>query len=226
MQTNMDAASEWEPRRGAFRVPRAFGEGGSESMSVEENLKVIDTATKAMNDRDLDRFESLHLNSVIQRDPQHPEGIKGVKTIRAGLEPFLKAFPDIRLVVERQFGAGDWITQLSHMRGTHSGPLEVQGGRDDPRDEQVRPNAGRFGCETRGRQVCGNQPLFRSNGADGPAWAGSAGTATTEAVSQGSRGRENGDLAPALLSRLSSPVDPVAEFRSDKFRRVTSRRHG
>ncbi len=101
-------------------------------MSVEENLKVIDTATKAMNDRDLDRFESLHLNSVIQRDPQHPEGIKGVKTIRAGLEPFLKAFPDIRLVVERQFGAGDWITQLSHMRGTHSGPLEVQGGRRSP----------------------------------------------------------------------------------------------
>src|SRR6266566_4975988 len=85
MQTNMDAASEWEPRRGAFRVPRAFGEGGSESMSVEENLKVIDTATKAMNDRDLDRFESLHLNSVIQRDPQHPEG-GGTPVRRRGLD--------------------------------------------------------------------------------------------------------------------------------------------
>ena len=97
-------------------------------MSVEENLKVLDASTKALNDRDLDRFESLHLNSVIQRDPQHPEGIKGVKAIRAGLEPFLKAFPDIRYVVERQFGAGDWITQLSHMRGTHTGPLEVPGG--------------------------------------------------------------------------------------------------
>jgi len=97
-------------------------------MSVEENLKVVDASTKALNDRDLDRFESLHLNSVIQRDPQHPEGIKGPKAIRAGLEPFLKAFPDIRAVVERQFGAGEWITQLSHMRGTHTGPLEVPGG--------------------------------------------------------------------------------------------------
>ncbi len=97
-------------------------------MSVEENLKVVDASTKAANDHDLDRFESFHLNSVIQRDPQHPEGIKGWKAIRAGLEPFLKAFPDIRLVTERQFGAGDWITQLSHMRGTHSGPLEVPGG--------------------------------------------------------------------------------------------------
>ena len=97
-------------------------------MSVEENLKVAEAMTKALNDRDLDRFESLHLNSVVQRDPQHPEGIKGVKAIRASLEPFLKAFPDIRLTAEQQFGAGDWITQLSHMRGTHTGPLEVPGG--------------------------------------------------------------------------------------------------
>src|SRR3989442_4540204 len=94
-------------------------------MSVEENLKVTEAAMKALNDHDLDRFESLHLNSVIQRDPQHPEGIKGPKAIRAGLEPFLKALPDIRLVVEPQFGAGDWITQLSHMRGTHTGPLAM-----------------------------------------------------------------------------------------------------
>ncbi len=97
-------------------------------MSVEENLKVADAVTKALNDHDLDRFESYHLNSVIQRDPQHPEPMKGSKAIRASVEPFLKAFPDIRLVTERQFGAGDWITQLSHIRGTHTAPLEVPGG--------------------------------------------------------------------------------------------------
>ncbi len=101
-------------------------------MSVEENLKVADAATKALNDHDLDRFESLHLNSVIQRDPQNPEPIKGPKAIRAGVEPFLKAFPDLRLVMERQFGAGDWITQLSHLRGTHTAPLEVPGGQTIP----------------------------------------------------------------------------------------------
>src|SRR2546428_11391453 len=44
------------------------------------------------------------------------------------MDRFLKAFPDIRLVTEQQFGAGDWITQLSHMRGTHTGPLEAPGG--------------------------------------------------------------------------------------------------
>ena len=101
-------------------------------MGVEENLKVVDATTKALNDRDLDRWESFLLNSVIQRDPQNPEGIKGRKAIRAGLEPFLKAFPDIRMVMERQFGAGDWITQLGHSQGTNTGPLEMPGGQTIP----------------------------------------------------------------------------------------------
>ncbi len=101
-------------------------------MSVEENLRTIDAATKALNDRDFDKFESLHLNSVLQRDPQNPDGIKGPKAIRASLDAFLKGFPDIRLVTETKFGAGDWITQLSHIRGTNTGPLEMPGGQTIP----------------------------------------------------------------------------------------------
>src|SRR5947208_13816619 len=96
-------------------------------MSVEENLRMIQAEQKALNDRDLDPFKTLHLNSVVQRDPQNPQGIKGPKAIRASLTPFLKAFPDIRLVTETQFGAGDWVTQLGHMRGTNTGPLEIPG---------------------------------------------------------------------------------------------------
>lgn len=101
-------------------------------MSVEENLKVVTASTEALNDRDLDRFESFHLNSVIQRDPQNPQGIKGAKAVRESLAPFLKAFPDIRMVTETQFGAGDWITQLGHTRGTNTGPLEMPGGQTIP----------------------------------------------------------------------------------------------
>jgi predicted ester cyclase len=101
-------------------------------VSVEENLRVLEASTKALNDRDLDRFETFHLNSVIQRDPQNPQGIKGPKAIRASLEPFMKAFPDIRLATETQFGAGDWVTQLGHMRATHTGPLEMPGGQTIP----------------------------------------------------------------------------------------------
>src|SRR5436309_15214103 len=98
----MDAESGWEPRRGAFRVPKALAEAGGDSMSVEENLRVIEAAQKALNDRDLDRFETLHLNSVVQRDPQNPQGIKRPKAIRASLTPFLKACPEMRSVTDTQ----------------------------------------------------------------------------------------------------------------------------
>jgi steroid delta-isomerase-like uncharacterized protein len=101
-------------------------------VSVEENLRVAEAAAKALNDRDLDRFESLHLNSVIQRDPMNAEPIKGVKAIRAGIEPFLKAFPDSHLVTERTFGAGDWIAQQGVFLGTHKGPLETPDGQIIP----------------------------------------------------------------------------------------------
>ncbi len=100
-------------------------------MSVEENLRVVDAVTKALNDRDLDRFEGYHLESVIQRDPLNGE-LKGRKAIRASFEPFLNAFPDLRMVTERQFGSGDWITQLGHFQGTHKGPLEAPGGQTIP----------------------------------------------------------------------------------------------
>ena len=95
--------------------------------SVEENLRVMEAATKALNEHDLDRFESYHLETVIQRDPQNVQPIKGRKAIRAGLEPFLRAFPDLRQVTEQEFGAGDWITVRGHMSGTHKGALEVPG---------------------------------------------------------------------------------------------------
>ena len=106
-------------------------------MSVEENLRVVEAAAKALNDHDLDRFESLHLNSVIQRDPMNVEPIKGAKAIRAGVEPFLKAFPDLHLVTERAFGAGDWITQQSLVLGTQKGPLETPDGQTIPATNRV-----------------------------------------------------------------------------------------
>jgi predicted ester cyclase len=97
-------------------------------MTLEENLRVADAATKALNDHDLDQFESYHSESVKQTDPISPEPIIGPKAIRAELEPFLKAFPDLTVVLERKLGQGDWISVQGHMAGTHTAPLESPGG--------------------------------------------------------------------------------------------------
>lgn len=96
-------------------------------MTVEENLRLVAAATKAMNDHDVDRFLSLHLESVIQRDPQNPQGIKGREAIRAGLEPMERAFPDLHHTQEGLLADGDWVAFRGVSIGTHKGPLEVPG---------------------------------------------------------------------------------------------------
>src|SRR5437667_12019761 len=42
IRRDMDAESGWEPRRGAFRVPRALAEGGGDSMRVREYHRVVE----------------------------------------------------------------------------------------------------------------------------------------------------------------------------------------
>src|SRR5207247_6402005 len=82
-----------------------------------------------------------------------------------------------------------------HARNQHGTAGDARGP-DDPRHEQVRPNAGRIDCEARGRQVCGDQPLFRSGGTDDPTGAHPARAATEETVTFTPAYRR----APALFS--------------------------
>jgi predicted ester cyclase len=96
-------------------------------MSVEENLRLAQASNKALNDHDVERFLSLHLPSIISRDPQNVEPAKGREAVRAGIEPMFKAFPDFHVVPERSFGQGDWIVEEGVGLGTHNGPLEAPG---------------------------------------------------------------------------------------------------
>src|SRR2546428_9956606 len=97
-------------------------------MSVADNIRLLDAGNKALNDHDVERFLSLHLPSVIQRDPQNVEPTKGREAVRAGLEPMIQAFPDFHVVRERAFGEGDWVVEQGHALGTHRGPLETPAG--------------------------------------------------------------------------------------------------
>src|SRR2546425_6960124 len=90
-------------------------------MSVADNIRLLDAGNKALNDHDVERFLSLHLPSVIQRDPQNVEPTKGREAVRAGLEPMIQAFPDFHVVRERAFGEGDW----SLSKDTRSEPTGV-----------------------------------------------------------------------------------------------------
>lgn len=101
-------------------------------MTVEKNLQIAEATTKALSDHDLDRFLSYHHESAVGRYPSTPEPVRGREAIRPGLERLIRAFPDLRLVQERAFGQGDWVTVQGHFTGTHRAPLEAPGGRTFP----------------------------------------------------------------------------------------------
>ncbi len=101
-------------------------------MSVEENLRVVEATTKALNDHDVDRFLSFHHATAIERYPSTPDPVRGPDAVRPGLERLIRAFPDLRLVQEQAFGQGDWVTVQGHFVGTHRTALETPGGRTFP----------------------------------------------------------------------------------------------
>ncbi len=101
-------------------------------MSVEENLRVLEATTKALNDHDVDRFLSFHHESAVERYPSSPEPVRGPDAVRPGLERLIRAFPDLQLVQEQAFGQGDWVTVQGHFVGTQRAALEAPGGRTFP----------------------------------------------------------------------------------------------
>ena len=101
-------------------------------MSVEENLRVIDSAIDAFNAHDWDRFIGLHAESVIDYDPAIPEPRKGRAALRQSIQDLVTAFPDLHGRKERSFGHGDWVSAEFTMTGTHKGPLPGPGGQMIP----------------------------------------------------------------------------------------------
>ncbi len=78
-------------------------------MTVEENLRVIDSGIDALNAHDWGRFVRLHAESVIDLNPAAPDPIKGHAALREYYEQFNRAFPDLRTQKDRSFGQGDWV---------------------------------------------------------------------------------------------------------------------
>ena len=101
-------------------------------MSVEENLRVIDSANDAVNARDWDRLLRLTAESVIDYDPATPEPRKGRAALRQSFQDLITAFPDLHGRKERSFGQGDWVSLELTVTGTHKGPLPGPGGQMIP----------------------------------------------------------------------------------------------
>src|SRR2546428_1087252 len=157
-------------------------------MSVADNIRLLDAGNKALNDHDVERFLSLHLPSVIQRDPQNVEPTKGREAVRAGLEPMIQAFPDFHVVRERAFGEGDWVVEQGHALGTHRGPLETPAGPTIPATNKSIRLRYAFIAKVEGGKFAETNLYFDVAGAMAPPRNGPANPALKEADARAPRG--------------------------------------
>ena len=101
-------------------------------MSVEENLRVIETVDKYVRAGDWDGFDERHSEDVVSYSQFTPEPTKGIVPHREALQRLQATFPDFELHTVRTFGQGEWVAAEYTMTGTHEGPLAVPGGQDIP----------------------------------------------------------------------------------------------
>ncbi len=101
-------------------------------MSIEENIKILDEAQQAVEARDWDRFDAVHDESVTTYSPLSPEPTKGIAAHREGMQGILKSFPDFVMERDQVFGSGEWICEVSTVKGTHKGPLKGPTGEEIP----------------------------------------------------------------------------------------------
>jgi steroid delta-isomerase-like uncharacterized protein len=94
---------------------------------------------EAVNAHDFDRFQSFYADSVVWRDPGLARAAKGPRAVRARLEAWTAAVPNLKWQLEDLFGEGDKLCAEFSFTGTHRGPVKDNRGNElAPTNRAVR----------------------------------------------------------------------------------------
>ncbi len=94
-------------------------------MTVEQNLRMVEAAFEAINERDWDHLWGLHVDNIIMSVPDLPDPLKGREAVQGRLQAWAEALPDLSWKRLRGFGQGDWVCMELLITGTHKGPLRL-----------------------------------------------------------------------------------------------------
>lgn len=107
-------------------------------MSLEENKALVRRAyLDGMNNRDMGIIEEVFSPEYVSHFPGQPP-TRGIEPIKAVLQSFFDAFPDIVFTVEDQMAEGDKVATRWSAQGTHQGEW-----RGFPPRERGTPPTGR-----------------------------------------------------------------------------------
>src|ERR1700682_3577400 len=94
------------------------------TMSTDQNKsiarRIVDEGWTKHNPTILD---SLFSNDALLHDPQNKSIDKGPQGAKSTLAAYLKAFPDLKISIEREIADGDYVVQHLRFTGTNTGAL-------------------------------------------------------------------------------------------------------
>ncbi|WP_433796773.1 ester cyclase [Actinoplanes sp. CA-252034] len=93
-------------------------------ISVDENVAVVRTAFEKLQAGDLDACAERLTEDFIVNLPGLPEPLHGREIWRYGVQAMRDGFPDLRIVVEDIFGAGDRVAVRLSFSGTHTATFQ------------------------------------------------------------------------------------------------------
>jgi steroid delta-isomerase-like uncharacterized protein len=91
-------------------------------MSTDQNKiiarRIVDEGWNKHNPAILDQLFS---NDAVVHDPQNPTSTKGPQGAKSALTTYLRAFPDMKISIEREIADGDYVVQHLLATGTNTG---------------------------------------------------------------------------------------------------------
>jgi ketosteroid isomerase-like protein len=104
-------------------------------MSVEENMRLMQTLDDAWNSQDWETFIKRHSEDTAVYWPGQPEPTRGVDNHRAESIEFFKTFPDNHIdnrPYKVLFSQDDWTCSIARFTGTMKGPMKGLDGKEIP----------------------------------------------------------------------------------------------
>ncbi|MHA2021950.1 MAG: nuclear transport factor 2 family protein [Candidatus Thorarchaeota archaeon] len=101
-------------------------------MSVEDNIRLVNTTLEAFEAHDMDGFVSFMSESVVNYAPGRSEPLIGREAVREDNIGFLTMYPDVVFEITRIFGDGEMVCAEGYVKGTNTGPIPSPDGKISP----------------------------------------------------------------------------------------------
>jgi steroid delta-isomerase-like uncharacterized protein len=93
-------------------------------MSTEQNKSTVSRLVEeGYNKHNFKLLDEIFAKDSISHDPSQPNLGRGPDGARESMQLYTTAFPDSKIVIEREVAEGDYVVQHLRASGTHSGPL-------------------------------------------------------------------------------------------------------